>query len=203
MLLFTIGSTFLYFQQADIIGRTFADRGARTAFLARIDVAVQTLTILTQIFLTGRILKAIGVGFTLSIIPTLSILGFAGLGLVPTLAVFVVFQVMRRAGEYALTRPAREVLYTVVPREDKYKAKSFIDTFVYRAGDQVGAWSDALMRSLGLGTTAIAFTAVPVSIVWLGMALWLGREQRRRARGAAEGEGGRTVADPAAAPAGA
>ena len=96
----------------------------------------------------------------------------------PVLAVFVVFQVLRRAGEYAVARPAREVLYTVVSREDKYKAKHFIDTFVYRAGDQVGAWSMAGMTAIGLGVTGSAFVAAPFAAVWLAVAFWLGRKHR-------------------------
>ena len=91
--------------------------------------------------------------------------------------VLVVFQVLRRAGNYAVARPARETLYTVVPREDKFKAKSFIDTFVYRSGDQIGAWSYALAGWLGLGMTAIAFATVPVAGLWMLIGLWLGRRQ--------------------------
>jgi AAA family ATP:ADP antiporter len=185
MLLFTIGSTVLYFQQAQIAERSFTDRGAQTAFFARLDLAVNILTALTQMFLTGRLIKGLGVRVTLGFLPLLSIVGFLSLGAVPVLAVFVIFQVMRRAGEYAIARPSREILYTVLPREDKYKAKHFIDTFVYRAGDQVGAWSMAGMRALGLGVSGTAWAAVPVSAAWLGIALWLGRKQRAMSTGAA------------------
>lgn len=178
MLLFTIGSTVLYFQQAQIAERNFTDRAAQTAFFARLDLAVQSLTLVTQAFLTGRLIKGFGVRVTLSLLPLLSVVGFLSLGTVPLLAVFVVFQVLRRAGEYAVARPSREILYTVIPREDKYKAKHFIDTFVYRAGDQFGAWSMAGMRALGLGVAGTAWAAVPVSVAWLGIALWLGRRQR-------------------------
>jgi AAA family ATP:ADP antiporter len=178
MLLFTIGSTVLYFQQAQIAEHSFTDRAAQTAFFARLDLAVNILTALTQVFVTGRLIKRLGVAVTLSFLPLLSVVGFLGLGAIPVLAVFVVFQVMRRAGEYAVARPSREILYTVLPREDKYKAKHFIDTFVYRAGDQVGAWSMAGMRALGLGVAGTAWAAVPVSVAWLGISLWLGRRQR-------------------------
>jgi AAA family ATP:ADP antiporter len=88
------------------------------------------------------------------------------------------FQVLRRAGDYAIARPTREVLFTVVPREDRYKAKSFIDTFVYRLGDQVGAWSYAFLATfLGLGSTTVALAAIPVALLWLANAVWLGRRQ--------------------------
>jgi len=92
----------------------------------------------------------------------------------------VVFQVLRRAGNFAIARPIREVLFTVVPREDRYKAKNFLDTVVYRTGDQIGAWSFAGIAALGLGTTAVAVAALPLSIVWLLNSLWLGRQQARR-----------------------
>jgi len=90
-----------------------------------------------------------------------------------------VFQVLRRAADYAIARPTREVLFTVVPREDRYKAKSFIDTVVYRAGDQVGAWSVALLRWLGLGTAGIALVVIPIAALWLANAVWLGRRQEQ------------------------
>jgi AAA family ATP:ADP antiporter len=107
--------------------------------------------------------------------------GFAALALAPTIAVLVVLQVVRRAGNFALARPTRELLYTVLPREDKYKAKSFIDTVVYRAGDQIGSWSYLLLSSFGLGIAGIALAAVPLSAAWLGSAVWLGRRQARLA----------------------
>ena len=178
MLLFTFGSTVLYFLQAQIADKAFSDRASLTAFFASLDLAVNVLTLVTQAFLTGRIIRLIGVTMTLGLLPILSIVGFTALGAVPVLAVFVVFQVLRRAGEYAVARPAREVLYTAVSREDKYKAKHFIDTFVYRAGDQVGAWSMAGMTALGLGVTGSAFVAAPFAAVWLVVALWLGRKHR-------------------------
>ena len=177
MLLFTIGSTFLYNIQADILSRTFPTSEERTAVFARIDLSVNALTLLTQLFLTGRILKLLGVRLALAILPVLSIAGFLILGLVPAFAVFVVFQVLRRAGNFALAVPTREVLYTVLPRRDKYKAKNFNDLFVYRAGDQIGVWAFAGLRALGLGSAALAMTVVPLAGVWLFVALWLGRKQ--------------------------
>ena len=186
MLLFAVTSTLLYFQQLEIARQSFADRGARTAFFARIDLWVNILTLIAQLLLTARILRAIGVAFTLAILPVLSILGFGALAIAPTIAVVVVYQVLRRAGNFAFARPAREVLFTVVPREDKYKAKSFIDTVIYRTGDQVGAWSFAALGFLGLVLTGISMVAVPISIAWLMNALWLGRKQERLARAETE-----------------
>lgn len=177
MVMFTIGTTVLYFQQAEIVKARFADRGARTAFLAQIDFTVQTLTVLAQLFLTGRIIKWLGVGFTLAILPAMSVIGFTALGIMPTVALFVTFNVLRRAGNYAFSSPGREVLFTVVSPEDKYKAKNFIDTFMYRTGDQIGAWSYAGMASIGLGLHTISLIAAPMSAVWLAVSLWLGRKQ--------------------------
>ncbi len=181
IMLFTITSTFLYFQQAAIAKEGFVDRAARTAFFAQVDLLVNVLTLGTQLFLTSRILRAFGVALTLAFLPVLSVLGFFALGLAPTITVLVMVQVLRRAGNFALARPTREILFTVVPREDKYKAKSFIDTVIYRTGDQVGAWSYGLLSFLGLGMTGIAFIAVPISVAWLWNAFWLGRKQEAMA----------------------
>jgi ATP:ADP antiporter, AAA family len=177
LLLFAITSTFLYFQQAGIVSRTFSDRGAQTAFFATIDLLVNVLTLIVQLFLTGRILLLLGVALTLGVLPALTIVGFGALALMPTIAAVAVFQVLRRAGDYAIARPTREVLFTVVPREDRYKTKSFIDTVVYRTGDQVGAWSVALLRIGGLGTSGVAIVAIPIAALWLANAIWLGRRQ--------------------------
>lgn len=179
MLLFTIASTFLYFQQASIVARAFEDDPqGRTRLFAGIDLAVNVLTLATQVFVTGRILRWLGVGLTLAFLPLVSLVGFGILGAAPVLAVLIVFQVLRRAGNFAIQRPAREVLYTVLSRTDKYKAKNFNDTFVYRAGDQLGAWSYTAIAWLGLGLSGLAFTMVPVSAVWLLLALWLGKRHR-------------------------
>jgi len=176
MLLFTIGTTVLYFQQAEIVGARFSDRESRTAFLAKIDFYVQLMTITAQLFVSGRVIKWIGVGMTLAILPLVSVIGFSALSVSSSLVLFVAFSAIRRAGNYAFANPGREVLFSVIPPEDKYKAKNFIDTFVYRAGDQTGAWSYAGLSSLGLAVSSISLLAVPMSAVWVLVALWLGRQ---------------------------
>jgi len=181
MLLYTITATFLYFQQAEIVEVSFAERAARTVFFARIDLAVNTLTVITQVFLTGRIVRRIGIALALAALPLFCVLGFAAVGLAPTLMTIAVFQVLRRSGNYAVARPCREMLYTVIPRDAKYKAKNFIDTFVYRVGDQVGALSYAALGALGLGAAAISMVAAPLAAAWLGVGLWLGRRQKELA----------------------
>lgn len=182
MLLYSLTSTLLYFQQSAIARGAFTDRAARTAFFAKIDLAVNVMTILVQLFLTGRLLKWLGVAVTLAVLPALSVLGFTTLGMAPTLVVLVVFLALRRATNFAVARPTRETLFTVMSREDKYKSKNFIDTVVYRTGDQIGAWSDRLLRSLGLGLTGVSMIAAPIAAIWLVVSLWLGRRQARMAR---------------------
>jgi ATP:ADP antiporter, AAA family len=180
MMLFTVASTFLYFQQAAIVAGVFEhDRAGRTRLFAAVDLAVNVLTLVTQLFLTGRIMRWVGLGASLAFLPLLSAVGFGILSAAPVLAVVVAFQVLRRAANFAIQRPAREVLYTVLPRTDKYKAKNFNDTFVYRAGDQIGAWSYTVMATtLGIGLSGLAAVMVPISAVWLALAVWLGRRHR-------------------------
>ncbi len=183
LLLFAITSTVLYFQQADIVSRSFADRGSQTAFFAGVDLVVNVLTLVLQLFLTGRIVLWLGVALALAFLPALTLIGFGALSLMPTLSAIALFQILRRAADYGIARPTREVLFTVVPREDRYKTKGFIDTFVYRLGDQIGAWSVALFRNLGAGAAELALVAIPVAAAWLVNALWLGRRQRTMERG--------------------
>jgi AAA family ATP:ADP antiporter len=177
ILLFAITSTFLYFQQASVVRDNFSNRGAQTAFFATVDLAVNVITLVVQLLFTGRIVGLLGVGLTLALLPALTLVGFGTLALMPAVSTLVVFQVLRRSSDYAIARPTREVLYTVMPREDRYKAKSFIDTVVYRAGDQVGAWSYALIGMMGFGPPAIAATAIGLAAIWLANGWWLGRRQ--------------------------
>jgi AAA family ATP:ADP antiporter len=177
ILLFTITATFLYFQQASLVRDNFHDRGAQTAFFAQIDLAVNVITLIVQLFFTGRIVGRLGVGVTLAILPALTLLGFGALAALPAVSTLVVFQVLRRSSDYAIARPTREVLYTVVPREDRYKAKSFIDTVVYRGGDQIGAWTYALVAMASFGSTLMTAIAIGLAALWLINGLWLGRRQ--------------------------
>lgn len=184
ILFYTISSTFLYFQQVDIVARVFKDNPTgRTQVFGAMDIAVNVLTLIAQLFLTGRVMKWFGVGFALAFLPTLTLIGFGVLSVAPVLAVLIGFQVLRRAGNFAIQRPGREALFTVLPRTDKYKAKNFSDTFVYRLGDQVGAWSYTGMAIFGLGLSGLAFTMVPLSAAWLALTLWLGKQYRKREPG--------------------
>jgi AAA family ATP:ADP antiporter len=183
LILYTIGSTFLYFEQADIVGRYYKDANARTEILAKLELAAQTLTVITQIFFTGRIIRWLGLAVSLALLPAISIVGIGALGFRPTFATLAVFTVIRRASNFALTNPAMEVLFTVVPREDKYKAKNIIETFIYRGGDQLGAWAYAGLAAVGLSLAGISFAAVPMGAAWLVLGLWLGRRQAKLAAG--------------------
>ena len=190
LMLFTFGSSFLYFEQSAIVGQTFPDRTSRTVALAQVELAVQVLTVLVQVFLTGRIIRWFGLGVALAFLPVVSMVGFGALGVTSSFAAIAAFVIVRRAGNFALTNPAMEVLFTVVPREDKYKAKSFIETFVYRLGDQAGAWTFAGLAALGVSLTTTAWIAVPLSLAWLAVALWLARRHNQLARPATARTGG-------------
>jgi ATP:ADP antiporter, AAA family len=176
LLLYAVTSTFVYFQQAAIVSHSFADRGAQTAFFASLDLGVNSLALVFQLFFTGRIIVLLGVALALALLPALTMVGFAALAITPTLGVIAAFQIIRRAADYAIARPTREIIYTVVPREDRYKTKGFIDTFVYRLGDQAGAWAMAPLN--GVGAAAASLVAIGVAALWLVNALWLGRRQQ-------------------------
>ena len=182
MLLFTSLATFLYFMQAQIVRDAFSDSAQRTALFATIDFSVNALTLVFQVFITARLVKWFGIGMVLAVVPLLLATGFVALGIAPVLGVLVVVQVIRRAGNYAITRPAREMLYVVLGREEKYKAKNFIDTVVYRTGDAISAWLYAGLRSLGVGISAIAFIAVPLALVWAWLGFGLGKQQNNLAK---------------------
>lgn len=177
VLLTTALATFVYFQQAHIVRASFAEPARRTAVFAMMDLVVNALTIGAQVFVTAHLVARVGVGRTLAMLPALSFMGFAALAAAPVAAVLVTFQVLRRAAQYAVAGPAREMLFTVVAREEKYKAKNFIDTAVYRGGDAVSGWAFAGLTALGLGLTGIALVALPLAAAWIAMAIYLGRRQ--------------------------
>jgi len=177
LVLMTFASTILYFVQAYLVGEAFSDRGLRRAFLARVDLAVNTLTIVTQALLTAHILRRIGVGGTLAVLPAVALLGFAALGTAPLLAVLVAVRVLYDSSRHALAKPAREVLFTLVSREERYKSKAFIDAAVYRGGDLLSGWAYAGLAALGLAAGAIALVAAPLAALWVVLGLQLGRAE--------------------------
>ncbi len=175
LLIFTISSTTLYFEQARIVRMTLSGAAERTAFFARMDLYVNLLTFFLQVFVTGRLLPCIGVGPALTVLPAVTLAGFFGLALNPAPGMLVFVQVLRRATEFAVVKPAREVLFTVVSREEKYSSKAFIDTFVYRTGDLIGAWSESLIKLAGFSAMTAMGAFFPLGIAWFFIALFLGR----------------------------
>lgn len=182
--------TFLYIQRADIVAGAFSTDEQRTGFFALLDVLVSLGTLLLQILVTAPILRFLGVGAALAILPAFSIAGVTGLALMPVLSLLVVFESALRAANYAIGRPAREVLFTVVTREQKYKSKSFIDTVVYRFGDMTAGWAEYGLTALGLGLAGVAMVTAPLAAMWLVYALLLGRAQEARARAQAGAQDG-------------
>ncbi len=177
---YTVLSTALYFLQVEIVPKAIPGRAEQVQFFATVDLAVNGLALLLQVGVTARLGAAIGAGWMLALMPLFSLAGFAVLGLAPTLAVLLVVGVTRRAGEFAISKPVREALYTVVPREERYKAKSFIDTAVYRGGDFTAGWLFGSLRAAGMGMSALAWSALPVAAAWLALSFWLGRKQAER-----------------------
>ena len=179
IVLYSALSTFLYFEQAHIVKNAIADSDERTRLFALVDVSVNVLALTVQLLLTGRLIMRFGVASALALAPALAAASFAGLAIFPTLAVLLVFQVVHRAVNHAVAKPAREILFTVVSREQKYKSKNFIDTVVYRGGDAVSGWIFAGLTAMGLGLSSVSMIAVPVALVWLLSGIQLGRRQEK------------------------
>ena len=137
------------------------------------------MTLIGQLLVVSRVIGRFGLTVTLVLMPIVAVIGFLTLGFFPTLAVLIVFGSIRRAGEYALSKPAREVLFTVVSREEKYKVKNFIDTVVVRGGDAVSGWLFEGLRLLGAGLSGISFIAAPIAVLWAMTAYLLGQRQEQ------------------------
>jgi AAA family ATP:ADP antiporter len=178
----SLAGTFLYFQQANIVAAASTDPAVRTRIFASIDLAIGILTILVQFFATGRLIGLFGVGRAAAFLPLVFGLGFLALAWTPQLLVVIAFQAIQRTANFAISNPAREILFTVVDREEKYKAKNVIDIVVFRGADAVSGWLFALLRGAGLELAAISLATVPVAAIWFALALVLGRAQDRRAR---------------------
>jgi AAA family ATP:ADP antiporter len=174
-------ATIIYFEQANIVSAMIHDRNTQTQLFASIDLAVNLLSLATQVFLTGQLLKRFGSGLTAGALPAVYIVGFAALFLAPTLAVVVTVQVLQRWMNFAVANPARQVFFTVLGRAEKYKAKNLIDVVVYRGSDALYGWVFDSLQALGLKLGAIALIACPVAAAWLVLSVILGRAQERRA----------------------
>ena len=169
-------TTLLYFEQARLVAERFPDRESQIRVFGVIDVIVQAGALLSQLFITGRIAKKMGVRMLLAIMPILVCLGFICLALAPTFAVLAALMIVRRIGEYAFIRPGREMLFAPLDAESKYKAKNFIDTVVYRAGDALSGWLKSGLDTLGQGAMLVALTGAVCALVWGGLGWYLGKQ---------------------------
>ena len=184
VLILAVMVTFIYFTRLKMVAALGHDVDMRAGVFAQLDLATQVATFVLQLIVAGHLMKRLGVHVTLALLPITVALGFIGLALVGSLVALVAFDATFRAVQRAIMRPARETLFTVVSREEKYKAKALIDTFGYRAGDALGAQAEGLLAKLGLALIGLASVAVPLALVWAGLGIWLGRTQQRIARAA-------------------
>jgi AAA family ATP:ADP antiporter len=173
--LLATATTFLYFEQLRLVSETFSDTQTRTSVFARIDWIVQSLTILAQLFITGRIASRMGLVVLLTMIPVAILFGFVALAMWNTFAVLAVVIVLRRSGEYAFVRPGREMLWTPMSKETKYKAKNFVDVPVYRGADAAVAQLQRAIEGAGLGALTAALLGALGAILWAVNGWWLGR----------------------------
>ena len=181
LLLHSFASTFLYMEQGRIVAASLETTAARTQLFATADLAVSCLSILLQVAVTGHVLRRFGVVAGLALLPLAGMAAFGAIALWPTLVVLVVAQGLRRAVDYALSRPAREVLFTVVAREAKYKAKNVIETVVYRGGDAASGWLAALATTAGIGFGGVALIWLAPVAGWVALSAWLARRQETMA----------------------
>lgn len=177
LLCHSFGGTVLYFEQTRIVAEAFASGEARTAFFARVDLAVNLLTVLTQLLGLSPLVRRFGLAVALALLPAIALAGFATLAAWPLLPVLVIFGILRRAGEYAIARPAREMVFTVLPRAMKYKAKNFLDTTVFRGSDALSGWLADALRGFGLGGGALALAGIPAALAGLWAGWRIGRAQ--------------------------
>lgn len=182
VVIMTVVATFIYFTRLQMVAAAETDLDARTGLLGSIDMWTQVAVLVLQVTLTGHIIRRLGLGVALALLPIAMAAGFLGLAIYGSFAVLILLEATNRAIQRGLTRPAREALFTVVGREDKYKAKAFIDTFVYRVGDVVGAQTEGLLGRLGLALGGLVSVVVPLALVWAALGLWLGRAQQRRSQ---------------------
>jgi len=172
--LYTGISSFVYFELKNLLSEL--SRVERTAVWAQMDLAVNILSIATGLFATGRIVGKFGMPVTIALVPVLICVGLLILAISPFLAAVVTLQIVRRAGNYAVTRPAREMLFTRVDRETRFKAKPVIDIVAYRGGDMLMAWLfTGLTQGLGLGLAAVAMVGAGIAALWSMVGIYLGR----------------------------
>ncbi|MGH8175039.1 MAG: NTP/NDP exchange transporter [Steroidobacter sp.] len=178
-------NTLLYFEQLRLVEITFPDTTERTRVFARLDWIVQALTVVSQIFLTGRIAQKFGVIALITFVPLLMVFGFLALAASGTFTVLAVVFVLRRACEYAFVRPGREMLWSPLDKETKYKAKNTVDVPVYRGADALAAQVNNAVAGAGFGAASVAVLGAGVAATWMAVGWWLGRRFERDAAAAA------------------
>ena len=176
----TTSATFLYLEQTRLIAEHIASPEGRTRLFAVMDLAVNVMTFLTQFFMTAPLISRFGFASALMLLPVASAIGFTVIGLTPVLMAFILFTIVRRVGEYAIAKPAREVLFTVVGREEKYKAKNFIDTAVSRGGDAATGWIVSGVKAMGVSAPQMAWALVPIACLWAWLGAMLARQEERK-----------------------
>ena len=179
--LLSVVATFLYFEQAAIVAAASDDPAVRTRIFATVDLAVGVLTLAVQFLATGKLIQRFGIGPALALVPVVFVGGFAVLAATPVLAVVIAFQALQRTANFAISNPAREVLFTVLARDEKYKAKNVIDIVAVRGADAAGGWLVTGLRALGMQARELAVCAIAISAVGLVLSMALGRAQSRRA----------------------
>jgi AAA family ATP:ADP antiporter len=175
LMCYSVLSTFLYSQQTILIPEVMPSSEDRIQLFASVDLGINVLAFTLQFFAIGWLLTRFGVAVMLAVMPMVSFIGFGVFGLVTVLPVLIGFGVLRRAGEFSITKPTRETLFTVVSREEKYQAKNVIDTVVHRGADATGTGIVSMFHSWGMGLSHMAFAAMPIAALWLATGLWLGR----------------------------
>ena len=174
--------TALYMFRAELISEAILDADARIRFFSNMNNAANTLALIAQMFLVKQVVTRFGIGRSLILFPLASIIGFAILAFEPTLMAVAILDVVRRGLGFGFAKPSTDMLYSVVTPEEKYKTKNAIDTAIYRGGDVVGTWAIRLMSIIGLSIAGIAIVMVPFALVSAFVALWLGRDYKRKAR---------------------
>ena len=175
-----VSNTLIYFTQANVILGATDTFSQRVGSFADFDSLAQLATLLTQIFVTTHLIRKLGVGWTLAILPLVTVLGFIVLAVWPVYGVMLIFQAVHRATRYAVSRPSRETLFSVVAPAEKYKGKPIVDVFLYRGGDLAGAGIDGLFAMLGLGLAWVAMSTAPLAGMWIALSVGLGQAQARR-----------------------
>jgi AAA family ATP:ADP antiporter len=180
LFLYTFTSSFIYLQKQIIVDTSLSSRESRVGYFSNVNLAVGLMTFLIQLFLTGSFLSVIGISAGLTLVPLIGLIGFSALARRPDLHTIAILEIVRKTANYAIARPSREVLFTAVSRREKYLAKNFIDTVVYRAGDSIASGTFDAMFSVGADMSIVSLSAVGVSAVYLVVGLVLGRSHGRR-----------------------